>query len=367
MHIPKIDVNFIQTPISAVKGAVGRVYAGLKLQMEQMERDEDFYVSDSDSKVQRNILTDELRETDSKPVQFHLEEAIKNNPGVISSFGKSGLPLAYGREDFIINLENILSHLKDEKRDEILQKLGIEFSYPSYGFYGKRKAAGYDGILCLKKLDLKNSAERRVYKECCKFLYKNRVETGNEELDCALNDIIKAAPEFINIIGKKQHKSHNYSVDVHSLCVLENALNHPQYKTLTNEDKFVLKMTALFHDIGKKEGVRDPEHPFRSHRLALEFMDEFDMAPDTKKRVLLNIKNHQWLQWYNLSHFSKDVINGLTDDYMVPNDYKLALIISAADLEATSEYINNCYSNLLDDEPQRPMREAVLKKFGTKI
>ena len=94
-----------------------------------------------------------------------------------------------------------------------------------------------------------------------KFLYENEIQTGNKELDKQLNTIIKAFPEFVNIIGRKQHATHNYSLDIHTLLVLARIIKDEEYKTLNQSDKLTLKSVALFHDINKKEGEIDKTHP----------------------------------------------------------------------------------------------------------
>ena len=45
----------------------------------------------------------------------------------------------------------------------------------------------------------------------------------------------------------------------------------------------------------------------------------------------------------------------------------MALIMSSADLAATSDFINNAFSYLLNNKQQRPMRKAVEAKFDVKL
>lgn len=365
MHIPKIIPNLIHSPANAIKEVFERAQTRIKPSAKEQE---DFYVSNAGFKAQRNILANELRGVQSDTLQSQsFEEVIRNNLNIISSFGKNGLPLTYKRENFIANLENIFFNLNAKEKEEILQKLGIELSYPFCSFNSAKKASGYDGILHPERLNLRNFTERRVYDECNKFLYKNRVKTGNEELDNALNNLIKGAPEFINIIGKKQNTGHSFTTDIHSLNVLGNLSGNPKYETLTEDDKFILKMTALFHDIGKKESARDLGHPYVSYQLVSSFIDDFELSPDIKTRILKNIKNHQWLQLYNNYEASKNVIDDLVKDYVTPSDYTIALIMTSADLAATSSLVSDAFSYLLDDNPQKPLREAVKTKFNTRL
>ena len=83
-------------------------------------------------------------------------------------------------------------------------------------------------------------------------------------------------PEFINVIGKQQHDTHHYSVDVHILTVLQEAMNNPEYKNLSNSDKTCLKFACLLHDIAKQEGITDDLHPEASALFARDIMRKYN-------------------------------------------------------------------------------------------
>lgn len=291
------------------------------------------------------------------------ENGIRNNEDIIASFKKDGIALKYSRKDFIANLDKMLSKASHTRKREILEKLKIEPLYQDF----TGKMTGYDGIIDISKLNSKSRTESQIYNECHKFLYQNKANTGNDVLDRALNTLIKGMPEFVNVMGKKQHKSHTYSVDIHSLLVLAKLMNNPEYQKLDEEDKFVLKMTAILHDIGKKETKRDYEHPYKSYKLTDRFIQKFDLKPHLKTRILDGVKNHQWLQYYNNTEDKKEAAKQIIKDYTNPNDYKMALIIARADLAATSGHVYELFSNALDEEPQTPLRKAVAEKFNTKI
>ena len=59
-----------------------------------------------------------------------------------------------------------------------------------------------------------------------KFLYHNEVITGDLEFDKIINEIIIGMPDILLITGKPQHKTHNYTVDIHTMLVLQNALKN---------------------------------------------------------------------------------------------------------------------------------------------
>ena len=91
---------------------------------------------------------------------------------------------------------------------------------------------GYDGIIDLTKLS-SEGIEGEVLQIANDFILNNRVETGNSELDNALNGLIQGMPEFINTIGKQQHNTQAYSLDVHILEAYKTAITDPEYNSLS--------------------------------------------------------------------------------------------------------------------------------------
>ena len=266
---------------------------------------------------------------------------------IISSIPKlkqmnKGLPLSYSREKFLSALNALLD--TKEKRQLISDKLNINFIEQN------GLITGYDGIMLLDNLNKNNEFENSIYEICHKFFYENKINTGDKKLDEALNTIIKAAPEFINTIGKKQHGTHNYTLDIHQLLVLANSINNPDYKNLNNTDKTMLKISAIFHDIAKKEDTIDKGHQIPSSLYARNIISKFYKNPESLDRVFELIKNHHWLEEYNttsdISASSKD----LAYRFRRPNDFEIAKIMARADLMAVSDEFYNEHKNALKDK-----------------
>jgi len=310
---------------------------------------------------QRDAFIEEVFEAPDEGCRFSdFETRVLSCAKTFKEFGTQGVPLKYPRCEFSKKVQRIfVSEVPEpDRRAELTSKLNIK-PLIRFGYIG------YDGMLDISKLNCADRTERRLFGEGYKFLYENRAQTGDKEADELVNTIIKGLPEFLNVTGKKQNSSHNYSVDLHSLSVLANIINDPEYQTLSNEGKFVLKMTALLHDTGKREGSLDPEHPYKSLKLCAPILEKYNLDDKLKERLLKSIKNHQWLQWYNQSGADEDVIAKLVDDYEFAEDYTMAKIMSRADLKATSVDINSAFSCLLEDDYQKPLQAAVLEKFGT--
>jgi len=108
-------------------------------------------------------------------------------------------------------------------------------------------------------------------------------------------------PEFINIIGKQQHDTHDFSLDIHILSVLKEVMDNPNYKHLDSSEKFCLKFAAIMHDIAKQEGIKDEGHAALCSLYARDILnkDAVKMPEEIKDRIYELIKNHHWLKDYN--------------------------------------------------------------------
>lgn len=244
-----------------------------------------------------------------------------------------GLPLLYQRKDFLSDL-NKLNLDKD-----IFDKLQIEENLPY----------SYEGFINLENLDITNEKEEKVYDLCRKFLYENEIQTGDNELDSELNKIIKAIPEFINIIGKTQHDTHDYTLDIHSLLVLANSIKNPDYSKLTLSDKAALKLSAIVHDITKKEGSRDKEHPLSSSLSAKNICLKFYKTPAAQDRIYNLVKNHHWLERLETAYFKEWEAEKIAFEFRHKNDFQIAKIFACADLKSVSDDFYKEYKSSLSD------------------
>ena len=281
-----------------------------------------------------------------------LDKTLKNAD--FTQYGHTGLPLAYPREQFVSDLKELLDGLDEKKQNEILNKLNITL-----------KNGGYNGIINLDGLSLQG-IEGKVLKLANKFIKENSILTGDENLDNALNSLIKGIPEFINVIGKKQHSTHDYTLDIHILKVLQEALNNPEYKKLTTEEQFCLKFAVIMHDIAKPEGEKDDEHPYLSALYAYDILNKsaIKLPYEMKNRIFELIKNHHWLADYNNNKKTIGEIAGL---FRRKGDFKISQIITEADLKSVDKkhYFYNKYLSALSDSI-KPIEEKIdeINKFG---
>lgn len=258
---------------------------------------------------------------------------------------KQGLDLKYSRKDFLKDLTNICNN--DEKIKILSKKAQITPILDK-----NNNITGYNGIINLKNLDKNNEFEYEIFKLANKFIYENKITTKDENLNKALNTIIKALPEFINIIGKKQNPVHSYPLDIHTLLVLANSIDNPDYKKLTTIDKIMLKLTCLIHDISKCENIADEGHYNQSAIISKGISKRFFTNPFAQDRVYDLVKNHHWLEKLNTSYNDKknETIRKIAYRFRQPNDYDIAKIFAKADLQSVSDKFFNEHKKTLESK-----------------
>lgn len=237
------------------------------------------------------------------------------------------LELKYPREQFIADIKRLLSSYEQDKQTDITSFFGFVLDEQD----GLCTLKGYPSVTNIQQEDLSNISAK-VYNYVKSFCNENEVVVkDNYRLSVCFNAITKAFPEFLTTIGKLQHKTHSYSVDVHTLKVLQGVMQNPKYQTLTNEDKRVLQIAVLMHDITKKEGEIDKSHPACSAKDAAFILNKFDISQEVKNRICLIIRNHDWLERYNKGQTSAQEFAQILKD---GNNFLMECILAEADLKA---------------------------------
>ena len=237
-----------------------------------------------------------------------------------TGYGKKGIPLKYPREQFLQDINDTIKNLSPQRQEDILKQFNL--------------AKGFNDIDGIPVINGKtgNSPEAQKIKALIeKFYYKNESTFADPEIKKAFDEIIKGFPEFNMITGKVQHGTHIYSVDVHSLKVLQKSMNNPSYAALSDEGKEILKLTALMHDFGKKGKVITKGHAAISRKEAELFIDNYNLPNSVKERVLNHIENHHWFEAYNKGILDEQGVKNL---FKTPEDLEIAKILAKADFES---------------------------------
>ena len=266
--------------------------------------------------------------------KMFLENILANNnkeaENVLKTFDfakyeKQGIPLKYTREDFTKNIENLVKDLSTEEQAIVLEHFGLI-----------RGEAGFDGLPNNKPLTGENispqvlEVAQKIQAEVENYTSRNEVNTGDPTADKVFNGLIEGLPEFTSVVGKVQHGTHAYSVDIHTLKVLQSAMNNPIYETLTDKDKTILKFAALCHDFGKKGGVVDQGHAAISAEYISAILEKFPFPQSMKDRMIDIVDNHHWFEAYNTG---KATAEDVAVRCRRPQDFAIYEILAKADFE----------------------------------
>lgn len=268
------------------------------------------------------------------------EEILKNFD--FAKYQKDGLPLKYSRENFIKKINTLIKDLTTYEQNILLQHFGfIEGD------------ADFDGLITNRDFENKEvsnnikSIAKEIQKEIELFTLENEVITGNKDADNVLTGLVQGFPEFTYFIGKKQHNTHKYSVDIHTLKVLQNIMNNPKYSALSDTSKTILKMSVLMHDFGKKGGVRDPGHANLSSTYAEGILQKFSFPENMKNRIIEIIDNHHWFEAYNLGHTKP---HNVAEHCRYPEDIMIYSMFAKADFENVNDTFHLRCSNTKNEE-----------------
>lgn len=265
------------------------------------------------------------------------------------------LSTLYPREEFKNDIYNLTKNLDKTEQAKIWDYLGFELSADKLG---NVIMSGYPQVNndASKLAQITNPETKIVIEQIkpfiTKFTSENKVladgEFISEKIAQTLNDILSTLPELYSIIGKKQHSTQDYSIDVHSLAVLQECISNPNFENLTKEEKHTLILTSLLHDITKEELSVDKSHPTSSAFDAYYILKKLNLPEQEHRNIYQLIKNHDFLEKcnkavYDYKHNYKRQISDEEQDKLIQqyayefrsdNLGKLACILTEADLKS---------------------------------
>lgn len=253
-------------------------------------------------------------------------------------FNKVELKLNMSRQDFTKKAQNIMSNLDDNEKRRVMDYFGFEIN--------NNKLKGYpinlnNGEKLAEIADNKTKAViEKLRPVVVEFSEKNPVTVvnGDKAFEKALNEVLVGLPELRTMIGKPQHATHAYSLDLHTLKVLQGVTSNPKFAALSKEDKKIISIASLLHDVTKTEGLRDPLHPMESAFDAYYIIQKMNLREDQQLKVYELIKSHNWLDRLNNPKNTPEVIERIAQDVAFDarhtNTFELAKILCEADLKA---------------------------------
>lgn len=156
----------------------------------------------------------------------------------------------------------------------------------------------------------------------------------SKQLEEHLNNISKAVPQFLSIIGNKQHKTHSYSVDQHSLRVLQNVVKSDKWDAFNLSDKKVLILGGLFHDITKKERTIDKTHPAQSAFDTYFLTSKLGLSDKEQAKLYTLIDSHDWLEKLQKAEDKNAKMQETAFRFRKGNMFQMAQLFCEADLKA---------------------------------
>jgi len=288
----------------------------------------------------------------------NLEKSFKN-----FDFEKyaTGIPLSYPRAKFVEDINEILKNCTDFDKKVIAEQFGFEFTPHGHIDQFPRPIDSFTKNLTPEQRAICEKLNPLMQK----FIYENKVVLPEHpQMQRLLNSIIDMFPEFISVIGKQQHGTHAYSVDMHTLKVLQGCIEHPEYKNLAVKDRTILHLATLMHDLGKMEAVVDEGHYMQSALYTRNMVEKLNLNREMQERIFNLVENHHW---------RGELMTGKIDEQTVaarfrsPKDWELAQIFADADLKGVSDAFYESISARMDLSKIQKVEEAITQIHKTGI
>ena len=184
---------------------------------------------------------------------------------------------------------------------------------------------------------LKNIANNHTTEKIREF-NKHLLALRSEFMDFQLVSslIISVIPEWKRLIGCKQHLTHDFTLDNHTLLVIKKILDSKEYSDLVKYDKLVLLYSAILHDIEKAEGQVDHSHPEKGAKQSCKILNNLGFNDNFIADVCNIIFNHQILGRIAIDQiiFEPEVLKNRVKTYRM---LCLLAIFSIADIKSVKK------------------------------
>lgn len=258
----------------------------------------------------------------------------------ISQYGKKGLTLTYSGTDLAKDIRKCLSELKPSELAQITDDFNINFIKDEYGNYVLQDIPNLS-------MTAKTEAHQKILDLLNKYTKQNSFDIEPAALKTEIEKFVEKVPEFMFMVGKPQNGKHFGSLDVHTFAVLEKALKYADEANLTSNQKEILTMSIMLHDMGKKyKGAftSDTGHEVLSTQYAKQILDRFDYSQEVKNKILNLVENHHWFKHYNKGTITADAVST-----MFGEDLGIAKVFAKADLESVNDTFHKDVLNATSD------------------
>ncbi len=141
------------------------------------------------------------------------------------------------------------------------------------------------------------------------------------------------------IVGRPQHGGHEFTVDEHTLRVMQNVQQHPLFETLSQTDQENLLAAASMHDVGKRANMLDLDHEWVSANIAWGVLTTLGFTPVRSQRICNLIARHNEVSFVPAERVSQKLSNpahldDLATFYRHPAALKQLRILNEADIKS---------------------------------
>ncbi len=274
-------------------------------------------------------------------------------------FDSLKIDMKISREDFTSQIAQKTRYLTPKEKGQLFEYFGFDIDEEGH-------LEGYPVVIENKPVapnmsDNLKSVFLDVKKSVLEFSSNNPVST-NAGLEKSLNKVLAHLGEFRLTIGKAQHAGHAYTLDVHSLKVLSEIVKNPELEKLSDSDKNIMLLAALLHDITKKEGKKDENHPIESALDVYFISKKLGLSRHEQMKLYDLIKSHDWLEAVcmgdekTLVEKAFELKNG--------NLFELAKIFTEADLkgiDSKGSYFSQ-FASAFDEKTQKMRAQVFIFK-----
>lgn len=285
----------------------------------------------------------------------NVEKAFMNATGSIDDLMKAGgVQLRYSRDAFKQNIMGQISHLPQAEQTRVLERFGLI-----------KMSDDVLGGIPVHIQDTKglSQAELAINNEINKFLFQNKVvlPKGFENYQMVLDDIVETFPEFMYTIGSKQHDTHYLGLSEHILKVFEQNMKNPLYKNLNAQERRILGVSTILHDLNKTEKIVDDIHPLISSQSTNAIMERFPhLSLNEKDRIINLVENHHWLTKIDdVDNFNMETVKDIAFKFRSGNDFTMAKIFAESDLKGVNAKFWKDYGGKINCPMTRAIEENI--------
>ena len=145
------------------------------------------------------------------------------------------------------------------------------------------------------------------------------------------------------------------------LMAFQENVRNPLYKTLSFEERRMLGIATLLHDINKIEHTIDRQHPLISSQTVNAIVNRMGGLTNAEKNRIINfVENHHWLmQITNGKEFSPEIVDDIAYTFRKGNDFTMAKIFAESDLKAVNKDFFPAYGNKIQSNMVKAIENRI--------